>query len=215
VIRSFVLAGLLIASPVLAQGPGISAERHTAAVPTELAAPVASLLAPGGIHATTPKATLDLWFVKALPVKADAPSWAAVEEGTLVGAVRLPAEFRDIRGRIIKAGVYTLRYGIQPDNGDHLGVSPYRAFLLLSPAALDSNPAPRGHDGTIEISKQAIGGSHPAVLSIDPLSATAAMLTTHATELEHQALIVEVPTAHGGTTGTLRFGIVLIGRIEA
>ena len=56
-------------------------------------------------------------------------------------------------GAVIKPGVYTLRYGVQPDNGDHLGVSPHRQFLLISPAADDRNPAPQGHDGTVELSK--------------------------------------------------------------
>jgi len=68
-----------------------------------------------------------------------------VPEGTLVGAVKLGADVRDIRGHLMKAGVYTLRYGIQPKNEDHLGVSPFRSFLLVSPAAVDKDPAARDH----------------------------------------------------------------------
>jgi hypothetical protein len=188
-------------------------------VPKELAAAVAALLAPEGVHAETGKAALDFWFVKSLAVKGDAAaSWSAVEEGTLVGAVRVAASHPDIRGKTIKPGVYTLRYGIQPSNGDHLGVSPFREFLLLSPAALDTDPAPKGHEGTIELSKAAIGGSHPAVLSIDPPIAGPkdAALGTHTTELGHTSVIVEVPVSRGsGAAGALRFGIVIVGRIEA
>jgi hypothetical protein len=143
-------------------------------------------------------------------------SWTHVEEGTLVGAVKLSADYRDVRGRVIKTGVYTLRYGIQPANGDHLGVSPYREFLLLSPAAVDTDPAPRGHDGTVEISKQAIGGSHPGVWSLDPPVAGGEALKAHQTELGHDAIVMEVPTVRDGKpAGPLRFGLVLIGRIEA
>jgi hypothetical protein len=187
-------------------------------IPKELAAAVAASLAPEGVHTETGKATLDFWFVKSLAVKGDASSWSAVEEGTLVGAVRVAASHPDIRGKTIKPGVYTLRYGIQPSNGDHLGVSPFREFLLLAPAALDTDPAPKGHEGTIELSKEAIGGSHPAVLSIDPPVAGAkdATLGTHTTELGHTSVIVEVPLSRGsGAAGALRFGIVLVGRIEA
>jgi hypothetical protein len=90
-------------------------------------------------------------------------------------------------------------------------VSPYREFLLLSPARIDTDPAPHGHDGTVELSKEAIGGSHPAVLSIDPPVATAAPLSVTTTELGHKAIVLEIPVAAGG----LRFGLVLIGRIEA
>jgi hypothetical protein len=211
------LLTLLSLSPQSAAA--IQARSQTDPVPRELAAPIAALLASDGVHVDAGKVGLDFWWVKAIPLKSDAaPSWSAVEEGTLVGAVRVGAAYPDIRGKNIKPGVYTLRYGIQPSNGDHLGVSPFREFLLLGPAALDTAPAPRGHDGTIEISKEAIGGSHPAVLSIDPPSAGPKDVTlgTHTTELGHHAVIVEVPVSGpGAAAGALRFGIVVVGRIEA
>lgn len=209
---SIALAALLSAQP------SISAQVHADAAPAALAAAVQAAVAPGGVRATVGSATLDFWFVKALPLKAGsaATSWAAVDEGTLVGAVRLGADFRDIRGRLIKPGVYTLRYGVQPQNGDHLGVSPFREFLLLSPAAADTSVAATGHDPTIEMSIKTVGGSHPAVWSIDPPAATGAPLTPHTTDLGHNSVIVEVPVARAGkTAGALRFGIVLIGRIDA
>ena len=54
---------------------------------------------------------------------------------------------------MMKAGVYTLRYAIQPKTDDHFGVSPFRNFLLLSPAAVDKDPAAtrsRRHDRALE-----------------------------------------------------------------
>jgi len=204
-----------------AQGAApLVASRHDAPPPAALAKPIAAKLAPGGVRVALSKssAQLDFWWVAALPLRAGAAelSWGGVEEGTLVGAVNIPAVYRDMRGRVIKPGVYTLRYGLQPANGDHLGVSPYREFLLLSPAEIDPDPAPRGHDGTIEISRLTVGGSHPAVLSMDPPVAKAAALQLQKTELDHDAVIMEVPvTRNGKAAGTLRFGLVLIGRIEA
>src|SRR3954463_8842171 len=158
---------LLIAfiSLVLFQAADLSGTKHSDPVPSEIAAPVAALLAPGGVRATVGATSLTFWWVKQLSASAKAPpdkpltAWSDVPEGTLVGAVKIDKDFRDIRGRVIKAGTFTLRYGIQPANGDHLGVSPFRDFLLLSPVALDKETAPRGHDGTIEISKETIGGS--------------------------------------------------------
>jgi hypothetical protein len=191
----------------LFQSVDLSAARHTDAVPAALAAAVGGTISPGGVRASVGANTLTFWFVKQLPTAA----WSELQEGTLVGAVTIDKDFRDIRGRVVKAGTFTVRYGIQPANGDHLGVSPYREFLLLSPAALDKDPAPHGHDGTIELSKEAIGGSHPAVLSIDPPVSTAAPLSVTTTELGHKAIVLEMPA--GG--GTLRFGLVLIGKIEA
>ena len=203
---------------LVAAQPSVSATAHSEAAPAALAAAVQSAIAPGGVRASVGSATLDFWFVKTLPLKAGSAvtAWAAVEEGALVGAVRVGSDFRDIRGRLIKPGVYTLRYGVQPQNGDHLGVSPFREFLLLSPAAVDTSIAATGHDPTIEMSIKTVGGSHPAVWSIDPPAATAAPLTNHTTDLGHTSVIVDVPAARAGqSAGALRFGIVLIGRVDA
>ena len=195
----------------LAPAPSITAARHSDPVPSDLHAAVAALLKPGGVRAVVDGVTVDFWWSEAAP---GVPGWSAVPEGALIGAVRLSAAFRDIRGSVLKPGTYTLRYGLQPDNGDHLGASPHRQFLLISPAADDRTAGPLGHEGTIEISKGAVGGSHPAIWSIDPPAADARPLSIHTTDLGHQAVIVELPApAAGGVPA--KFGIVLVGKIEA
>jgi hypothetical protein len=186
----------------LFQASSLSGVTHSDPVPTDIAAPVAAKVAPGGVRATVNGTTITFWWVTNLP----GASWADVPEGTLVGAVKLDADVRDIRGHVMKAGVYTLRYGIQPSNDDHIGVSPFRNFLLVSPAAVDTDPAVRDHDGIIELSRQTLGGKHPAVWSIDPPAGKDAPLSVYTTDLGHKSLIVEV--------GKLKFGIVLIGRIR-
>jgi len=187
---------------VLTQAAGLTGVKHSDPVPTEIAAAVAAKVAPGGVRATANGTTLTFWWVSDLP----GASWAEVPEGTLIGAVKVDADIRDIRGRPVKAGVYTLRYGVQPKTDDHFGVSPFRNFLLLSPAGIDKDPAARDHDGMVEVSAQTLGGKHPAVLSIDPPAGKDAPLSVYTTDLDHKSLIVEV--------GKLKFGIVLIGRIR-
>jgi hypothetical protein len=189
-------------SLVLAQAAGLTGVKHADPVPAEIAAPVAAKVAPGGVRASANGTTITFWWVTDLP----GASWSDVPEGTLVGAVKLDADVRDIRGRVMKAGVYTLRYGIQPITDDHFGVSPFRNFLLLSPAGVDKDPAARDHDGTVELSTHTLGGKHPAVWSIDPPASKDAPLAVYTTDLGHTSLIVEV--------GKLKFGIVLIGRIR-
>ncbi|HEX5474854.1 MAG TPA: hypothetical protein VFX12_09350 [Vicinamibacterales bacterium] len=203
---------------VAAQSAPIQASRHNDPPPPDLAPAIAQQLASGGVRAVAGPLTLTFWWVKALPLgEGSGPAaWSAVPEGSLVGAVKLAGDGQDIRGRVVKAGVYTLRYGIQPANGDHLGVSPYRDFLLICPAALDKAAAPTGHDGAIDLSKQTIGGSHPAVWSLDPPETTEPLLSVHTTDLGHKSLIMEVPASRAGASaGALRFGLVLIGKIEA
>jgi hypothetical protein len=187
---------------LLAQAPDLSGVAHADAVPTELAAPVAAKLAPAGVRATVNGATITFWWVKDLP----GASLNDVPEGTLIGAVKLNADGRDIRGRVLKAGVYTLRYGIQPVTDDHFGVSPFRNFLLLAPAAVDTDPATRDHDAAVKLSAQTLGGDHPAPWSIDPPAAKDAPLSVYTTDLGHKSLIVEI--------GKVKIGIVLIGRIR-
>lgn len=186
---------------LVAQAADLSGVKHTDPVPTEIAAAVAGALSAGGARATANGTTITFWWVKDLP----GASWKDVPEGTLVGAVKFDADVRDIRGHLMKAGVYTLRYGIQPATDDHFGVSPFRDFLLVSPAAVDKDPAGRDHDGIVDLSRQTLGGKHPAVLSIDPPAAKDAPLSVYTTDLGHKSLIVEV--------GALKFGIVLIGKI--
>jgi hypothetical protein len=201
----------LILSLVLLQGADLRGAAHTDPLPADLQAPIAAKIAPGGVRVSVASNTLTFWWVKELPIKSASAGWGELAEGSLVGAVKVEKDFRDVRGRVIKTGTYTLRYGIQPANGDHLGVSPFREFLLLSPAAHDTNPDPLGHQGTVDISKETIGGSHPAVWSIDPPVATDAPLSVHTTDAGHQAIVMEVP-APGGM---LRFGLILIGKIDA
>src|SRR5690349_16580527 len=146
---SVALALLLLASPAFAQ---LAAKPLSSPPPDAIATPIRSLLAPGGVSASVGSTTLDFWWVSALATKS--ADWSGLAEGAIVGAVRVSAPFKEIRGKTVNAGVYTLRYGLQPQNGDHLGVSPFREFLLLSPAAVDTDPKSLGFDGTVALSKQ-------------------------------------------------------------
>jgi hypothetical protein len=219
VLLSFLLVSLFLYSRVDLLSAALTAAQHSEPLPSELKAPLSEQLKAGGLRASVDGNTLDFWWSTGIPLTGTgSAAWSFVPEGALVGAVKIAGAFRDIRGRVIKPGVYTLRYGLQPENGDHLGVSPYRQFLLISPAADDSDPGPQGHDGTVELAKGSIGGSHPGVWSIDPPAAAASqpLLSIHKTDLGHQAVIVEVPAARDGKpAGSLKFGIVLVGKIEA
>src|SRR5688572_26772392 len=180
VVAAVAIAVCVSVSPAAAQ---LSVSRFTAPPPDPLPAAIKTVLSPEGVKVTAGDLSLEFWWVTALAGAGTPPSWTDMAPGTLVGAVRAAGPFREIRGRTIKPGVYTLRYGLQPQNGDHLGASPFREFLLLSPAAVETDPKPLGVDATNALSKQAIGQSHPAVLSLDPPVATGAVLTSYKSEL--------------------------------
>lgn len=176
--------------------------------PSELAPAVAAALQSSGVKVIVGGATLDIWLVQSLP--GDGPGWSNVDSGTLVGAMRVTGPFKEIRGKVVAPGAYTLRFGLQPQNGDHLGISTFREFLVISPAGVDTDPKVLGFDGVVELSKQVIGTSHPAGLSLDPPEdAPGAVLSTYKNEHGHDGVVFEVRKG----AGTVKFGLIVSGLI--
>jgi len=214
--RRFLLVSVVMALfvvPAHAQDLSVGAATTTPP-PSELAAPVSALLAPGATPVTRGANTLEFWWVKELATKADGggDAWASVPDGALVGAVRLAKAMTDIRGLSLKPGVYTLRFALQPQDGDHTGVSPFREFLLLAPAAEDLSPDAVGQKEAIKLSKKSTGRSHPSALSLDPPAATGEPGTVVTNDAGHKAVVFRVPRAGGGAP--LTFGLILDGTIE-
>jgi hypothetical protein len=144
--------------------------------PKELQGSVRTLLAEHSfeLHDTGGAIVCEIWFRKELPVKA-APeqiknglTYREVEESTVIGAIRYDQQSTDYRKQKIKPGIYTLRLGFQPMDGDHMGTAPYPDFCLLIPAELDQKPDLIESKELRELSAKAIGGSHPGVLLLFP-----------------------------------------------
>ena len=138
---------------------------------------------------------LEFWWVKGVPLDTapdGAPAWSNVPDGALVGAVKLAKPMTDTRGLPMKPGVYTLRFALQPQDGDHMGVSPHREFLLVAPAADDQTPEPARFKGAVALAKKTLGKSHPAALSLNPTTgdAAGAMVTT---DEGHKGVAFTVP----------------------
>ena len=116
------------------------------------------------------KSYAEIWLRKAIPASGKpagakgAVQFPVLAEGELLGTLRFPGEGHDYRDQSIAPGVYTLRYGLQPVNGDHLGVSTYRDYALLLPSAKDTALAVIAQKPLQERSAESAGTSHPAVL---------------------------------------------------
>ncbi|HUI54018.1 MAG TPA: hypothetical protein VLY04_03550 [Bryobacteraceae bacterium] len=151
----------------------------------------------------------EVWFRKSIPSGAK-PSDAAIvlpiEQGTLLGILRFPAEGYDRRGQTVKAGVYTLRYSNYPVDGAHQGVAPQRDFALLTPLSADTDPnAKPSFDALVSASIKGVGTPHPAVLSLE--TPTAASLPSVNKEGDNDwSLSVKV--------GDLPLAIILVGKVE-
>ena len=141
---------------------------------------------PGPISATLQKdgfkvaggsgpAVCEIWFRSKAPsgpkTTEEAVSLPTIPQGALLGVLRFPGRGSDRRGQTIKPGVYTLRYSLQPVNGDHQGVAPQRDFLVMIPAADDTNTeAIPNIDDLMKMSRKASGTPHPAILSMSSSS---------------------------------------------
>ena len=90
------------------------------------------------------------------------------EAGQLIGLLHFSRRGKDFREQTVGRGWYTLRFGLQPVDGNHEGTSPTRDFLLMVPAEKDTSLARLGVDEANEASAEAAGSAHPAMLCLQP-----------------------------------------------
>ena len=113
----------------------------------------------------------EIWFRNSMPTGGKTSesniTLATVPHGSFMGVIRFPKNGADRRGQSIKPGVYTMRFSYFPENGDHQGAAPQRDFLLLTPAAEDTDPnATPKFEALVAMSRKASGTPHPAVFSV-------------------------------------------------
>ena len=138
----------LFAFQAAASAQQFTVEPLKEAAPEAIAAPIRDLMEPQGYRVLADgKPHLDVWFRKAIPASAKPAGakgsvlYPVLAEGELIGAARYAAEGQDFRDQVIAPGVYTLRYGLRLDDGNHANVSPYKDYALLLPADKDKEPA--------------------------------------------------------------------------
>ena len=167
------------------------------------------------------KSYAEFWLRKAVPAtkKPAGPEGAilfpVLAEGELLGALRFPGEGHDYRDQTIAKGIYTLRYGLQPVNGDHLGVSTFRDYVLLVPAAKDKSVADLPPKRLEQQSAESAGTSHPAVLMLlaAPAGSTAEPAMVHDETLNTWGAVIPLNLAVKGESSavTLPVQLILVG----
>jgi hypothetical protein len=160
---------------VVAAQPAFTAKVEKVEPPQKLAEPVRKLLDEQALvvrHGD--EVVMRVWFRTEIPAKANEDqikngiSYREIPEGTLVGAIEFPATFTDYRKQELPAGVYTLRFAVQPDIGDHTGTTPHPEFCLICPADEDRTTDDVEKKKLIELSSKVNEGRHPAVLLLWP-----------------------------------------------
>ncbi|HEX6504427.1 MAG TPA: hypothetical protein VF011_14390 [Terriglobales bacterium] len=113
----------------------------------------------------------DIWLRLSLPSsgakEVEGVLFPEIAPSTLVGLISFAKPATDFRGQPIKAGFYSLRYALLPNDGNHLGVAPSRDFVLLVPASADPDPGAQfKFEELVNLSKKATGTNHPGPLSL-------------------------------------------------
>jgi hypothetical protein len=221
-IFSVAFALLLMAEISFAADGKCSVRTANAAPPKELSEPVAKLLGQESIQFLNAKGeTLaEIWLRKEIPAKAGADpkkgvNYRDLDETTLLGAIRLTQPFSDYRKQKIKPGVYTLRLGFQPMNGDHMGTAPFPEFCLLSPASEDKKPDPMDPKDLYELSAKAPMASHPGVMLLFPNDKPQDKPELASKEMDTWVLNVKAEVSSGTAKGTLGLGLTLVGHSTA
>jgi hypothetical protein len=168
--------GLALIGPVAQAEDSYSVEVLAEAPPEAIAAPVREALQQEGLRVLDAEGSpvVDLWLRKAVPAKEalSGPTGSVLlpflEAGQLVGAMRLEDESGDYKDQVILPGVYTMRYGLQPVDGDHLGISAFRDYFLLSMADEDTEVEPITQEDLQFLSTGPSGTNHPAVFLLLP-----------------------------------------------
>lgn len=146
------------------------------------------------------------------PASPDA-KYPALHLGQLLGVMKFGAAGSDYRGQAIKPGIYTLRYCLILQDGNHLGAAPIPDFALLVPVSEDAKDpdAVMSTDEVVGLSRKASGTNHPAVINLASPPAAASSTTLEKDEMEHWVLKVK---AQSKPAADLPIGIIVVGRAE-
>ena len=214
----FLLLALIIPAQLVAAEPKLTAKVEKADVPDALAEPVRKLLDQQALVVRDGDTELmTVWFRTEIPVKAtedqvkNGLTYREIPEGTLVGAVRFPAKFTDFRKQEIAAGVYTLRFAVQPDIGDHTGTAPHPEFCLMCQAKEDKSAEPVEKKKLIEVSSLVNEGRHPAVLLMWPNNGTDTGVKVVSKGEGVYTATVKRPVVAGDQKTTLGFAVTVAG----
>lgn len=138
----------------------------------EISSDIAAQLAPTGYRIVRGEDTTlcHIWFVKQFSAKSGFSASASIlypfNVGDLMGVVQYVRKAGDFRAQDIEEGVYTLRYAQQPVDGNHLGTSDTRDFLLLLGADEDEDAESIPEEDLWAISAESIDSTHPGMLSM-------------------------------------------------
>lgn len=186
--------------------------------PKEINESIRALLQPKAVQLLEGgKPVMELWLVKELNLQSKPASPAAaldtLKPASLLGAAAVASPRRDYREDEIAKGIYTARFALQPQDGNHLGTAEFAYFAVLVPARLDSAPdAIKDYKQLMGASSKETSTDHPMIISLRPVSAGEGDFPKLAEPApEHKSVRVKIPGKGEGNSPVI-FDIVYEGK---
>jgi hypothetical protein len=222
-LRTISLASLLFALAAAGHADELTVEILDEPAPAdEISKAIATQLSPQGFAVKRSKTSTlcNIWLAKEWKVAADFKPTADVlypfTSGQLIGVVQYKRRGGDFRDQDLDRGVYTLRYALQPVDGNHVGTSPTRDFLLVVAAAEDESPEAMDVRKLYMASAEAAQSSHPGLLLMQQVPADADASKPTSWENDNEwALIRIAGTASAGEKSTPQaIDLVVVGHAD-
>jgi hypothetical protein len=195
---------------------GYRVEAVGPATDSSVAESIRTALSPSGIRVLDGGGSTicEIWLRQEIPASAEEVSGAffsKIGEGNFIGLVHFPKNGGDFRGQGLPAGWYTMRYAMILQDGNHLGVSPSRDFLLFSRVSDDTDPRRALPISELyQKSRAAAGTGHPSSWSLAFPTEEKGLPRVVTNHEEHVILEMLLPTAGAPTA----VGMTIIGKTE-
>ena len=185
-------------------------------VPAEISSVVRAVLSPVTVSVTSDgKPYCEIWIRTSIPANTSSGNpplgvnYAQLVDGEIFGAIHFDIPVKDFRNQPVKPGTYVLRYGLQPVDGNHQGVSDYRDFLLLTPADQDTSAANLSDNDMYTLSRKSTTTGHPSVWSLVPTDSAPTLLPGTKQDTDENFTAVYFKAAVG--TSPMTIGLVISG----
>ena len=202
--------------PALAAAQDYKAAVSAVPVPAEISSAVRGVLSPVSVSVTSAGSPYcEIWMRTTIPASATAGNpplgvnYAQFVDGEIVGAIHLDVAVKDFRNQAVKPGTYVMRYGLQPVDGNHQGVSDYRDYFLLTPASQDTSIANLADNDMYVLSRKTTTTGHPSVWSLVPTDSAPTLLPATKQNSDEDFWAVYFKAAAGSSPLTV--GLVISG----
>jgi hypothetical protein len=186
-------------------------------LPEEVAEPIRKVLSKEAVSLEDGESPFfQFWFRTELPL-AKSPDGGTLgldtlQEGTVLGVLKVSSERYDFRDEEIPPGIYILRFGIQPEDGNHLGVAPTRTFAVLIPAQHDTQLEPVAHEELMKAAAVINAANHPSSLNLQPIEQADGEFPRldELSNGEHKVLLLQFPARLSTSNDMTKLNVALV-----